>query len=130
MTDQLSNNLLEDAAVLPGDGISFLLPSGREVRLMDVVLDVPSPLGRAVRFRFLSTELAQEKPEAAALFTDMEYLCNRYALAKSEEVSPDAEQIVISLSAAPIAFGQASDDIAQYFEAFSRQGQTCEWDAF
>ncbi|MEZ7813818.1 MAG: hypothetical protein ACI9O0_001224 [Paracoccaceae bacterium] len=130
MTEQIDESQIQNVKVLPGDSSPITLPSGETVNLMEIVLGVPSPMGEALRFRFLAPFLDQKKLPDDVLFEDIFYLCAEYALKKIDGVSPNAQQIIISLSEAPLAFGQASDDIAQYFEAFSRQGQTCEWDAF
>ena len=111
----------------PADAIA--VPSGQVVTLQDVVGNVPGPNGLTVRFRFLAPGIAKTV-ELDVAQTDMEALCNSYALPRIAEFGPVPSQIVISLSDVAVPFGEASPDVIQYFEAYSIQDNICIWDVF
>ncbi|MEZ5913987.1 MAG: DUF6497 family protein [Paracoccaceae bacterium] len=39
-------------------------------------------------------------------------------------------QVIISLAEAPVEFGVAAPEVAQFFEAYSRDGDRCVWEVF
>jgi hypothetical protein len=108
------------------------VPSGQEVRLIDVVHDAHGPEGLTVRFRFLAPAIARDGgtvPPDKAL-ADMLALCDGYALPRIPATGPMPAQIVISLSDRPVAFGAADPDATQYFEAYSIGTGRCVWEEF
>lgn len=113
-------------------GEAIMVPSGQEVRLIDVVRAAPGPGGLTVRFRFLAPSIAREGgtvgPEAAQ--ADMAHLCATYALARLPNVGPPVTQIVISLADREVAFGAADPESTQFFEAFRVDGGACIWEPF
>ncbi|OYW59436.1 MAG: hypothetical protein B7Z10_06160 [Rhodobacterales bacterium 32-66-7] len=110
----------------PADAIP--VPSGRVVTLIEIVSDIRGPEGATARFRFLAPGLSEDEVEAAA--TDMEALCNTFALARIDGVVPKPQQIIVSLSAAPVPFGEAAPDVVQFFEAYDVTGGSCVWSVF
>jgi hypothetical protein len=105
------------------------VPSGQEVTLQDVVWNVPGPEGLTLRFRFVAPAIAGTLGfEAAA--EDMQYLCDTYALPRVADFGPQPAQIVISLSAAPLPFGEPAPDTEQFFESYSLADGTCQWEMF
>ena len=96
--------------------------------LIDVVTNAPGPAGATARFRFLAPGLAESEAETALV--DMQALCDGYALPRTRGTVPEPQQIVISLSAEVVPFGQAAPDVVQFFEAFKPQGATCQWEQF
>lgn len=105
------------------------VPSGQEIELLDTVQNVPGPGGLTMRFRFLAPALGQGLDVDVAL-ADMEALCETYALPRMPDMGPRPEQIVISLSERPVAFGDADPDTVQLFEAYRAEGGTCVPEAF
>ncbi len=108
---------------------AIAVPSGQVVTLQDVVGNVPGPNGLTVRFRFLAPGIGNAVTLEAAQ-TDMEALCNSYALSRVAEFGPTPSQIVISLSDVAVPFGEAAPEATQYFEAYSIQDNICIWDVF
>ncbi len=104
------------------------VPSGREVTLIDVITNAPGPDGATARFRFLAPGLAESEAEAALV--DMQVLCDSYALPRTKGTVPEPQQIVISLSAEVVPFGEAAPDVVQFFEAFRPKDDTCQWEPF
>lgn len=114
----------EDAPV----GQEIAVPSGREVRLIDVVTNAPGPEGATARFRFLMPGLT-----AAGIATsadDMQALCDNYAVQRIDGMVPEPQQIIISVAAAETAFGEAAPDVVQFFEAYRIENGACIWAAF
>jgi Family of unknown function (DUF6497) len=114
-----------DDAPAPG-GIA--VPSGREVQFLEVISNVAGSEGATARFRFVAPGLTPDDSEAAA--ADMQALCDSFALPKTEGMVPPPEQIIISLSAAEVPFGEAAPDVTQFFEAYAPGGDTCIWEVF
>ena len=114
----------EDA---PADG-AISVPSGREITLIEVVSNAPGNAGATARFRFLAPGLTSE--EVAATEADMQALCDSYALPTIAGMVPAPQQIVISLSAEAVPFGEAAPDVVQFFEVYRPEGETCIWEPF
>ena len=109
-------------------GETIAVPSGREVRLIEIVTNAPGPEGAAARFRFLVPGLTEEDIPASA--DDMQALCDTYALPRIDGMVPAPQQIIISLAGADVPFGQAAPDVVQFFEAYRVEDGNCIWAAF
>lgn len=105
------------------------VPSGQDVRLLDVIRDQPGPGGLTYRFRFVAPAIAQGVDfEAAA--ADMEHLCRTYAIPRLAQIGPVPAQVIVSLADRPLPFGEAAPDVTQFFEAYRIEGDDCIWEAF
>lgn len=104
------------------------VPSGREVRFLDVISNVPGSEGATARFRFVVPGLAEADSEAAV--PDMQALCDSYALPRVEAMQPPPQQIIISLAGKETPFGEPAPDVVQFFEAYSVQDDACVWEVF
>jgi hypothetical protein len=111
----------------PAEG-ALAVPSGREVRLIDVVTNAPGPEGASARFRFLVPGLAQD--DFATAQDDMAALCVSYALPRISGTVPEPQQVIISFSAEDVPFGDAAPGVVQFFEAYRPEGDTCIWEQF
>ncbi|WP_318336942.1 DUF6497 family protein [Defluviimonas sp. D31] len=111
---------------------AIVAPSGQEVTALDVIRSAPGPEGLTLRFRFLAPAIGREEGgvSAEAAQADMAWLCETYALPRLPEIGPQPAQIVISLADRPVPFGEVAPDATQFFEAFSRDGDRCVWEAF
>jgi hypothetical protein len=103
------------------------VPSGRTVVLQDVIANSPGAEGMVTRFRFVAPGLTATDDLETAL-TDMEHLCTTYALPRLAPPLP--AQVVISLAAAPVPFGEAAPDVVQMFESYRIEGAACLWEMF
>jgi len=110
------------------EGDALAVPSGREVRLIDVITYAPGPEGASARFRFLVPGLTQD--DLATALDDMEALCISYALPRIGGTIPQPQQIIISFSAEAVTFGEAAPGVVQFFEAYRPDGDTCIWEQF
>ena len=111
-----------------GDGPKVEVPSGRKLSLIDVITNAPGPSGATARFRFLAPGLASEDAEAAA--TDMQVVCDSFALERTDGMVPEPQQIVISFAGAKVPFGEAAPDVVQFFESYRIENGACVWEVF
>ena len=109
-------------------GEAIAVPSGREVTLIDIVTNARGPEGATARFRFLAPDLVSEEAEAAA--ADMQALCDSFAIGRIDGMVPVPRQIIISLSAAEVPFGESAPDVVQFFESFRAENGACVWQIF
>ncbi len=107
------------------------VPSRQVITLQDVILNEQGAFGLTARFRFTAPGIA---PDGGVTFdasvADMQHLCDTYALPRIANTGPLPQQIIISLSAAPLPFGDAAPEITQFFEAYSVQDNVCIWEVF
>ncbi len=109
-------------------GSAVEVPSGREVALIDVVTNAPGSAGAAARFRFLAPGLTTDEAEVAAV--DMQALCDTYAVKRIDGMVPAPQQIIVSLAASDVPFGEAAPDVVQFFEAYRPENGVCIWEPF
>lgn len=107
---------------------AITVPSGRALSLIEVITNVPGSEGATARFRFLAPGLTASDAEAA--LDDMHALCETYALPRIAGTVPEPQQIIISLSAEAVPFGESAPDVVQFFEAYLPQDDACIWDPF
>lgn len=107
-------------------GDTITVPSGREVRFLDVISNAPGPQGATARFRFVVPGL-QTGEDASA---DMEALCNSYALPRVSGNVPAPQQIVIVFADQAVPFGETAPDTVQFFEAYGLKNGACIWEVF
>lgn len=105
------------------------VPSGQPVTFLEAVLNEAGPQGQTARFRFLAPAIGQDVDFATAV-ADMQHLCDNFALPRVSATGSLPQQIVISLSAAPVPFGEAAPDVTQFFEAYRLEGGACIWEVF
>lgn len=143
--DDIAAEMAEDAGTFsPGDadpaaapqitagkGLAVDVPSGQPMTLQDVIWNVPGTDGLATRFRFLAPGIA---PGGGVDFdtasADMLALCDGFALPRVIDNNPPPSQIIISLSATPVPFGEAAPDVAQFFESYRIENGACQWEMF
>lgn len=103
------------------------VPSGIAMTLYDVIIEKD-----AARFRFLAPAI---DPAGAGLtFTqvadDLQYLCDALVMPALAHNGWAAVDVVISLSAQEVVFGETAPDVMQFFQPFSIQGDACIWEDF
>lgn len=117
--------------VTPGDGVTVEVPSGQSITLQEVVWNAPGTDGVATRFLFVAPAIA---PGGGIDFdtasTDMQHLCDAFALPRVMDNIPPPAQIVISLSDRPVPFGQSAPEATQFFESYSIENGACTWEMF
>lgn len=125
------DNLPPGASRVSGDGIVVPVPSGQEVTLQDVIWNVPGPDGMAARFRFIAPAIGPGGAmDFEAVSADMQNLCDTFALPRVSDNTPVPQQIIISLSDRPLAFGQSAPEAVQFFESYRIEDGSCVWEMF
>lgn len=104
------------------------MPSGRAVSPFEYLADEDSQ-GAVLRARYHVPALTGEE-EVDGIFADMAHLCETDALARRGAMDAAPGRIVVSLSAAPLAFGETAPDVVQYFEAYRVEDGRCVWELF
>jgi len=110
----------QDTAPVEG---AIPVPSGRTVLPIDVITNVPGTAGAAARFRFLVPDLAVD--DLAASANDMQALCDGHAVPLTGGMVPAPQQIIVTLMAAEVPFGQPAPDVVQFFETYRVEDGTC-----
>jgi hypothetical protein len=104
------------------------VPSGLDVRLFDVILEDTQQLAR---FRFVAPAIGGATPIAfSEVADDFQYLCDALVIPGLDANGWDAKEVVISLASQELPFGTTSAEIAQYFQPFSVQDNTCIWEDY
>lgn len=117
--------------VTPGDGVTVSVPSGQSVTLQEVVWNAPGTDGLATRFLFVAPAIGPGgEIDFDTAATDMQHLCDAFALPRVKDNTPPPEQIVISLSDRPVPFGQSAPEATQFFESYSIADGVCTWEMF
>lgn len=108
------------------------VPSGQSITLQEVIWNAPGPDGLTSRFRFVAPAIAEADGtvDIDTALADMLWLCQNFALPRIAQPGPMPAQIVISLSDAPVPFGEARPEVTQLFEAYSLQDGQCVWEVF
>ncbi len=107
------------------------VPSGQTVLFQDAILNEAGPDGQTARFRFVAPDIAPGgKVGFDTAVADMQHLCDTYALPRVTGNVPLPQQIIISLSAEAVPFGEAAPAVTQFFEAYSLQDGACIWEVF
>lgn len=116
----------------PGQGETIPVPSGQEITLLDVIWNVPGPVGMATRFRFLAPGIARSGGSVGfdLAQADMLDLCQNFALPRVSGSVPTPSQIIISLSDRAVPFGQSDAEATQFFEAYAIEDDACIWEVF
>lgn len=107
----------------PAGAAEVPVPSGHVMELFDVIME--PELGR---FRFALPAVA-DGVGFADLVDDLDYLCAQVAQPALVAAGADISEIVISVSAAQVPFGEPTE-VVQYFQPYRLIDGKCEWDAF
>lgn len=106
----------------------LILPSGLEAYLHETLWDERST-GLAYRFRFVAPDLTGQE-DFETKMTDLEYLCNSYAVPRMANIGPQPTQIVISIANQESEFGVTDPNVIQIFEAYTLDQGGCIWEMF
>ncbi len=122
----------DGGSVIQGEAGAIPVPSGQEVTLQEVIWNVPGPEGLTSRFRFIAPAINREagSVDFETASTDMQHLCETYALDRLSSLGPMPRQVIISLADRALPFGEPAPEATQFFEAYRIEGKTCIWEAF
>lgn len=126
---QLATAAIAEPLTEAQDG-SVLLTSGLVVSLHETRLEpvgAPTHGVRTVRLRYVSSQLEETAFSFERIEGDFIELCASFGLKTRAQSAPKAEQVIISIASQPTAFGESAPKVAQYFDAFLVEGDTCIW---
>ena len=110
--------------VLAADGI--VVPSGQPVSFIEFISE---DAASTVRFRFLTPEIGTSY-QYADVADDFQVVCDELVMPALIENAIEPDQIVLSMSAVDIPFGEDDPDVLQFFEIFRIENSTCIWEEF
>jgi hypothetical protein len=112
--------ILAGNLAVPAVAEDFAMPSGLSVTLHEVIAEEG-----LTRFRFIAPAIADL--EYADVSADIATLCETVAIPSLDE---GVEQVVISLSAEIVPFGETAPEITQFFDPFVIEDGRCMWEPF
>ncbi len=106
------------------------VPSRQEVTLQEAFWEEQEDGALWLRLRFVAPRIGSGPGEYGfdVVEWDMAHLCE--TLGVPWAVERGAELIVVSFAAAPVEFGAAAPDVAQFFEAYRPVDGECYWEEF
>ncbi|AKS46767.1 hypothetical protein SAMN05444287_1890 [Octadecabacter temperatus] len=111
-------------AVLAAEGI--VVPSGQPVSFIEFISEEAT---NTVRFRFLTPEIGKSF-QYTDVADDFQVVCDELVMPALVDASIEPAQIVLSMSAVNIPFGEDNPDVLQFFEIFRPENGTCIWEEF
>ena len=106
------------------------VPSRQIVTLQEAFWEEQEDGALWLRLRFVAPRIGSGPGEYGfdVVEWDMAHLCE--TLGVPWAVERGAELIVVSFAAAPVEFGSAATDVAQFFEAYRPVDGECFWEEF
>jgi len=106
------------------------VPSGQLVTLLEAFYEEQPDGAVWLRLRFVAPQIGSGPGELGfdVVEQDMAHLCESLGLPWA--AAGGAELIVVSLARAPLPFGEADPDVAQFFEAYRPDADGCLWEEF
>lgn len=102
------------------------VPSGQPISFLEFISENDGDL---VRFRFYAPEIGEAVPYDVA-FPDFQALCDEQVMPVLATNGLIPSQIVLSMSAQDIPFGEDNPDVLQFFEIFRPENDLCIWEEF
>jgi hypothetical protein len=102
------------------------VPSGQPLSFIGFISEAE---GDILRFRFLAPDIGTtfDYIDVAA---DFQMVCDEQVIPALDENALAPSQIVLSMSAVDIPFGEDNPDVLQFFEIFRPENGTCIWEEF
>lgn len=102
------------------------VPSGQPLNFLDFISEQD---GLLVRFRFLAPQIGTGY-DYMTVFPDFQALCDEQVMPVLLQNGLEPAQIVLSMSAAEVEFGQDDPNVLQFFEIFRPENDICIWEEF
>lgn len=102
------------------------VPSGQPLSFLEFISERD---GEVVRFRFLTPEIGKTYVYGD-IIGDFQVLCDEQVMPVLEVNAMEPRQIVLSMSAVDIPFGEDNAEVLQFFEIFRPEGGICIWEEF
>ncbi|WP_159807819.1 DUF6497 family protein [Litoreibacter roseus] len=104
------------------------VPSGAQVVFQEMRIDDGGGSDAVLRVRYVAPQIADTSTYGFDVIEpDLSYLCETHGLLLRSERAPDTREIVISIASEPIAFGETTPEVVQYFDVFRVDSDHCIW---
>ena len=102
------------------------VPSGQPISFLQFISEQDNKM---LRFRFLAPQIGTTY-DYASVVGDFQVLCDEQVMPVliSNDLTPT--QIVLSMSAADVPFGEDDPTVLQFFEIFRPESGLCIWEEF
>ena len=108
------------------DAQGIEVPSGQPLTFMEFISENEGDL---VRFRFLAPQIGAGF-DYMDVVDDFKAVCDAQVMPVLAANAIEPSQIVLSMSALDIPFGETRPDVVQFFEVFRPENGTCIWEEF
>lgn len=109
------------------DTVQYIpVPSGQSLSFIEFLSEND---GAVVRFRFLTPEIGATY-QYMDVASDFQAVCDEQVIPVLDANALAPTQIVLSMSASNIPFGEDHPDVLQFFEIFRPENGTCIWEEF
>ncbi len=105
---------------------SIPVPSGQPVSFLQFISEQD---GKLLRFRFLTPQIGTAF-DYGAVAGDFQALCDDQVMPAIATNNLEPTQIVLSMSASDIPFGEDDPSVLQFFEIFRPENGLCIWEEF
>ena len=102
------------------------VPSGQSLSFLEFISEDD---GDVVRFRFLAPQIGSEFAYMDVM-GDFQVVCDEQVVPVLDANRLTPAQIVLSMSAVDIPFGEPAPDVLQFFEIFRPENGTCIWEEY
>lgn len=102
------------------------VPSGQSLSFLEFISEKE---GERVRFRFLAPDIGTTFAYMDVM-GDFQVVCDEQVMPALYANALEPNQIVLSMSAVDIPFGEDNPDVLQFFEIFRPENGTCIWEEF
>lgn len=102
------------------------VPSGQPLSFLEFITEND---GDVVRFRFLTPDIGITYAYADVI-EDFQAVCDDQVMPVLDANTLNPNQIVLSMSAVDIPFGEDNPDVLQFFEVFRPENGSCIWEEF
>ena len=102
------------------------VPSGQPLSFLEFIAEDDA---QVVRFRFLAPEIGTTYPYQDVM-QDFQVICDEQVMPVLDANGLAPRQIVLSMSAADVPFGEPAPEVLQFFELFRPDNGTCIWEEF
>ena len=118
--------LLATSLGTAADAQGIDVPSGQPLTFMEFISENEGDL---VRFRFLAPQIGAGF-DYMDVVDDFKAVCDAQVMPVLAVNAIEPSQIVLSMSALDIPFGETRPDVLQFFEVFRPENGTCIWEEF
>jgi hypothetical protein len=104
----------------------LLVPSGQTLTFLEFISENE---GDVVRFRFLAPQIGVDFAYMDVM-GDFQVVCDEQIVPVLDANGLTPKQIVLSMSAVDIPFGEPAPEVLQFFEIFRPENGTCIWEEY